>query len=149
MNEWLDELGLKPRNGAYRAEKREFIGLTYWLVQTERERNWEEWRAWQKAGPFTLLQEWTRTKPFLHFSWPPCIIISMCLIPAVSISVKTLAYKNAFQWDAYRPLVDCIPACTTQGVSTRGVSARGGLPGGWGHWGRHPPLWTDRHLWKT
>ena len=33
--------------------------------------------------------------------------------------------KNAFQWDAYCPLVDCIPACTVQGVSTQGVSARG------------------------
>ena len=24
-------------------------------------------------------------------------------------------YKNAFQWDAYRPLVDRIPACTAGG----------------------------------
>ena len=23
--------------------------------------------------------------------------------------------KNAFQWDAYHPVVDCIPACTRQG----------------------------------
>ena len=35
--------------------------------------------------------------------------------------------KNAFQWDAYRPLVDRVPASTAQG----GVSAQGGcLPGG-------------------
>ena len=42
-------------------------------------------------------------------------------------------YKNAFQWDAYRPLVDSIPACTARwgeggvypGVSARGVSAYG------------------------
>ena len=36
--------------------------------------------------------------------------------------------KNAFQWDAYRPLVDRILACTAQ----RGVSAlgRGVCPGG-------------------
>ena len=37
-------------------------------------------------------------------------------------------YKIAFQWDAYRPLVDRIPTCTAQGgVPTRGVF----LPGGW------------------
>ena len=34
--------------------------------------------------------------------------------------------KNAFQWDAYRPLVDRMPTCTGQeGVSTQGVFARG------------------------
>ena len=46
--------------------------------------------------------------------------------------------KNAFQWDAYRPLVDRIPACTAQGVvsAQRGVSDQGlfaqegCLPGG-------------------
>ena len=36
--------------------------------------------------------------------------------------------KNAFQWDAYRPLVDRIPACTVQEGSAQGVSASG--PGG-------------------
>ena len=55
--------------------------------------------------------------------------------------------KNAFQWDAYHPLVDripactgqvgvsqhaldrgvCIPACTGQGVSAQGMSAQGGV----------------------
>ena len=37
--------------------------------------------------------------------------------------------KNAFQWDAYRRLVDRIPACTVQGC----MSASGGgcLPGGY------------------
>ena len=30
--------------------------------------------------------------------------------------------KYAFQWDAYRPLVDRIPACTAQG----GICPRGG-----------------------
>ena len=44
--------------------------------------------------------------------------------------------KNAFQCDAYRPLVDRIPACTAQGECLprgclpRGVSAWGCLPGG-------------------
>ena len=33
----------------------------------------------------------------------------------VSVSKLNLKYKNAFQWDAYRPLVDRIPACTGQG----------------------------------
>ena len=58
--------------------------------------------------------------------------------------------KNAFQWDAYHPLVDCIPACTEQrgvypsmhwarGVCPGWVSAkRGCLPGGV-CLGRHPP----------
>ena len=49
---------------------------------------------------------------------------------------KLAKYKNAFQWDAYRPLVDHIPACTgwgvypsmhwMGGVSVQGVSAGGG-----------------------
>ena len=35
--------------------------------------------------------------------------------------------KNAFQWDAYHPFVDCIPACTAQGgVSASGQGAGGG-----------------------
>ena len=39
--------------------------------------------------------------------------------------------KNAFQWDAYRPLFDRIPACTVQGVSAQGGVCLGGcLPGG-------------------
>ena len=39
--------------------------------------------------------------------------------------------KNAFQWDAYRPLVDRIPACTAQrggGVPAGGVPAQGVVP---------------------
>ena len=90
-------------------------------------------------------------------------------------SHKFMENKNAFQWDAYHPLVDCIPACTaqgvsaqgrclprgvsTQGVSTQGVSTHGGsthgvyVQGGVCprcvypsmQWGRRP-LWTDRHL---
>ena len=30
-------------------------------------------------------------------------------------NTKIWMNKNAFQWDAYRPLVDHIPACTVQG----------------------------------
>ena len=53
-----------------------------------------------------------------------------------------LVNKNAFQWDAYRPLVDPIPACTGQGgCLRRGVADTPRTKG------RHPP-WTDRHLWK-
>ena len=33
--------------------------------------------------------------------------------------------KNALQWDAYRPLVDRIPACTVAGGK---VTAQGGVP---------------------
>ena len=44
---------------------------------------------------------------------------------------KVLCNKIAFQWDAYRPLVDRIPACTSQeggGVCPEeGVSAQGGV----------------------
>ena len=36
-------------------------------------------------------------------------------------------YKNAFQWDAYLPLVDRIPAFTAQEESARGMSAQGGV----------------------
>ena len=65
------------------------------------------------------------------------------------LSLTVLANKNAFQWDAYRPLVGCIPACTAQGVCVypsmhwaresvsqnalgRECLARGCLPRGWG-----------------
>ena len=71
---------------------------------------------------------------------------------------NTPEYKNAFQWDAYSPLVDGIPACTAQGgcVSQhamgrgvypsmhwagaclpRWVSAWGCLPRGWGGVSQH------------
>ena len=39
-------------------------------------------------------------------------------------SQYALINKNAFQWDAYRPLVDCTPACAVAG----GAPARGGVP---------------------
>ena len=66
---------------------------------------------------------------------------------------KTKLNENAFQWDAYCPLVDHIPACTVQvGCLPRGVgvSAQGEcLPGGVsatppGTRGRHPPPPVDR-----
>ena len=53
--------------------------------------------------------------------------------------------KNAFQWDAYRPLVDRIPACTVQGGVC--LCSSGGAVYPSMQWDRHP-LWTDRHLWK-
>ena len=51
------------------------------------------------------------------------------------ISVKPDNNKNAFRWDAYRPLVDCIPACTAQGgclpgVGVSAVGSASGLGGG-------------------
>ena len=39
-------------------------------------------------------------------------------------------YKNAFQWDAYRPLVDHIPACTGGGSLADPRGAPGMCP--WG-----------------
>ena len=62
-------------------------------------------------------------------------------------NTNSLHNKNAFQWDAYRPLVDRIPPCTVRGVEGglplvlwgvclplvlgRGVYAQGGIwPGG-------------------
>ena len=37
-----------------------------------------------------------------------------------------IVIKNAFQWDAYCPLVDRIPACTAQGVYLPGGVPAGG-----------------------
>ena len=47
----------------------------------------------------------------------------------MQFSAKIMLNKIVFEWDAYRPLVDCIPACTAQ----RGVYLPGGryLPGGY------------------
>ena len=71
--------------------------------------------------------------------------------------------KNAFQWDAYHPLVDHIPACTAQGggsaqaggcqpreVSAKGVSASGPGDGGVSQhaMAQTSPPWTDRHCEK-
>ena len=53
--------------------------------------------------------------------------------------------KNAFQWDTYRPLVDCIPACTGKGGCIPAFTGQGGVcPGGvcLGGCGRHPPPGT-------
>ena len=62
----------------------------------------------------------------------------MFLVYAYSKVTKKV-YKNAFQWDAYRSLVDRIPACTARGdVYWGGVSARG--VSAWG-WSRVSALW--------
>ena len=45
---------------------------------------------------------------------------------------KYIFHKNAFQWDAYRPLVDHIPACTVQGVSAWGCFPGRDVCPGWG-----------------
>ena len=79
-------------------------------------------------------------------------------------------YKNAFQWDAYRPLIDRIPARTVAGGyllggvpaggTCQGVYLPGGVParkayllggavylsGGCTCLGTPPPTWTDRHV---
>ena len=60
---------------------------------------------------------------------------------------KILCNKNSFQWDAYCPLIDRIPAFTGQGPGGclhRVCVCGRPIPG---TKGRHP-LWTDRHLWK-
>ena len=44
------------------------------------------------------------------------------LVEMCTCGVERLNDKNAFQWDAYRPLVDHIPACTVaRGVYMPGV----------------------------
>ena len=52
--------------------------------------------------------------------------------------------KNAFQWDVHHPLVDCIPACTGQGVCIQACTGQGGVcPGGVYpsiQWCRHSPV---------
>ena len=69
-----------------------------------------------------------------------CMHLTSCLAVQMIASrpnkYNYILNKNAFQWDAYRPLVDRIPACTVQagclpreglprGVSAREVSAWG------------------------
>ena len=96
-----------------------------------------------------------------------------CIVERSRKNVTTELNKNAFQWDAYRQLVDCIPERTVHGVSAQGVSARGvyaqgvvcprvgvclGVSAQGGiclgvypsiQWGRPPrPPWTERCLWK-
>ena len=90
--------------------------------------------------------------PYSHIS--PLVVsftinVAQEMIP-LDLQLKESPNKNAFQWDAYRPLVDRIPACTAQkGVSTQGVSAQGGVYPGGGvcpgrgnsmQWGRDPPV---------
>ena len=47
-------------------------------------------------------------------------------------SLVNIINKNAFQWDAYRPVVDRILACTAQGGGclSGGMSAQGVSPSG-------------------
>ena len=45
---------------------------------------------------------------------------------------KQVINKIAFQWDAYRPLVDRVPACTARGCQPRGVSGQGVSVRGYG-----------------
>ena len=60
---------------------------------------------------------------------------------AISSPFKNKSYKNAFQSDAYRPLVDRMPACTGR----MGVCPGRCLPGGVCHThpGRHTTPWVD------
>ena len=67
------------------------------------------------------------------------LVVSMLnpyLVEMCTCGVERLNDKNAFQWDAYRPLVDHIPACTVArfemyrgvylpGVPAQGIPARG------------------------
>ena len=72
------------------------------------------------------------------------IFASAFTISQANLKVKLQINKNAFQWDAYRPLVDRIRNIHRGG----GVSAQGGVyPGGVcprgfcpGVCGRHPPV---------
>ena len=69
----------------------------------------------------------------------------------ITLNVKIFQNKNAFQWDAYHPLVDHIPTCTVarEGVPTWGCTCLGVyLPGGWGYLPRYSPLCgqNDRHM---
>ena len=82
-----------------------------------------------------------------RFAWRRGIILTKNWLEVTTIN------KNAFQWDAYHPLVDRISPALCRGVSARGVSARGGVCprgvcSGGGvcsgvyssmQWSRHPP----------
>ena len=61
----------------------------------------------------------------------------------ITLNVKIFQNKNAFEWDAYHPLVDHIPTCTVarEGVPAWGCTCLGVyLPGGWGYLPRYSPL---------
>ena len=68
------------------------------------------------------------TKCMMHELW-----LSGCLVTLrADTQDVSISKKNAFQWDAYHPLVDRIPACTGQGGVCPG---EGCLPRGVSAWG--------------
>ena len=64
------------------------------------------------------------------FNFPTVLDVSYHFIIALSCvkDTKLINNKNAFQWDAYRPLIDRIPACTVAGGG--GTCLGGTCPGG-------------------
>ena len=48
-----------------------------------------------------------------------------------ALKTKYIVNKNAFQWDAYHPLVDHIPASTVAGGTCPEWYLLGAVPGGW------------------
>ena len=85
-----------------KAVQRDFLLYSYGLIDYAiRDTNWHQLRArshlWRQRQIFIILMlSWNGfcTQQGWQWQWN----------------------KNAFQWDAYRPLVDRIPACTDQGV---------------------------------
>ena len=102
MNQWLDEMGFKPGNGACRSKSGNLLAslLADWAwTGLERMASMTQIRIFHTAPGMD--QDWDQdqwlTKQFLHLSWSPRIIISMCPfpIPTVSIIVKTLAWYSS------------------------------------------------------
>ena len=89
-------------------------------------------------------------------SYPYSYLLKVIKLVELINVQKSMSNKNAFQWDAYRPLVDRIPACTPWGgclllgCLPRWVSAWGCLPGRCiiACNGANPSPPVDRHLWK-
>ena len=88
---------------------------------------------------FTALLTWTKTftwRLWTHYGQQECIPVG-CVPPACWLYPSMHCEGGCvFQHALGRAM--CIPACTGQGCVYPSMQ-----------WGRHPPLWTDRHLWKN
>ena len=74
-------------------------------------------------------------------------MVTIYCIVSIQVLREVPHNKNAFQWDAYRPLVDRIPACTGECLPLV-PGGRGGCVSQHAMGQTTPPPWTDRHLWK-
>ena len=95
---------------------------------------------------------WNLSLEICHVDDDFCLIEFIYDNCQTDVSVTENLKKNAFQWDAYRPLIDHIPACTVAGggyppggcTCPGGVPSKGVyLPGGRVPAQVLPPMWTE------